>query len=135
MHIYTSTEVKGKCFLTCLVAFYKIFWISSRWPYDKLFTVLRRTRQLFEFKNTAFSLLFCIDYKSFLVQGTFYLISLYGGCLLQLGKIPFPISPSNHPIIIMENIVSVGSQSWLSSSNVDVYSLGFCHLTCTEQTL
>ena len=33
----------------------------------------------------------------------------------------FPIKPS----IIMGNFLSVGSQSWLSSSNLDVFSLGF----------
>ena len=41
--------------------------------------------------------------------------------LKKINFLIFPIKPS----IIMGNFLSVGSQSWLSSSNVDVFSLGF----------
>ena len=41
--------------------------------------------------------------------------------LKKINFLIFPIKPS----IIMGNFLSVGSQSWLSLSNVDVFSLGF----------
>ena len=49
---------------------------------------------------------------------------MYKGCLLQLKKNPF----SNLPYQTFHyngNVLYAGSQSWLSSSNVDVFSLGF----------